>query len=251
MMNADFLFILLLYYTILDGMVAGVRIRKQNVTRDREAALARLNAYTEEEFKRRFRMFRYQFNTLANALRQEIEPQTAWAKQCAINSSGSWVKADLRIAATLRVLAGGSYLDAADLYAVSAICFHRNTFWPVILAVCNCEKEFLDNVHFPFEDEAQLRKHEATFAKFQKHFSGTVAAGDGCAFRIQRPSSKEMNADVQSSYTRKYAWAYGFILFCDGDLNVMSVEATHVASTNDAGMLVALILHLPCCFEWE
>ena len=238
MMDADFLFTLLLYYTILDGTVSAVRIRKQNITRDREAALARLNAYTEEEFKRRFRMFRYQFDLLANELRKEIEPQTAWAKQCAINSSGSWVKAELRIAATLRVLAGGSYLDAADLYAVSAICFHRNTFWPVILAVCNCEKEFLDNVHFPFEDEARLRKHEATFAKFQKHFSGTVAAGDGCAFRIQRPSSDEMDGDVQSSYTRKYSWAYGFILFCDGNLNIMSVEATHVASTNDAGMFV-------------
>ena len=91
-----------------------------------------------------------------------------------------------------------------------------------------------------------------TIANFSTlYFSNSEITGDGCAFRIQRPSSKEMNADVQSSYTRKYAWAYGFILFCDGDLNVMSVEATHVASTNDAGMLVALILHLPCCFEWE
>ena len=70
MMDADFFFMLLLYYTILDGTVSAVRIRKQNVTRNREAALARLAAYTEEEFKRRFRMFRYQFNLLANDLRQ-------------------------------------------------------------------------------------------------------------------------------------------------------------------------------------
>ena len=235
-MDADVLFALLLYFTIIDGMVAAVRIRKQNITRDREAALALLNAYSENDFKRRFRMHRYQFDLLVDELRQELEPQTAWAKQCAINSSGSWVKAELKVAATLRVLAGGSYLDAADLYAVSANSFHRNTFWPVILAVCNCTKDFLDNVHFPFDDEAQLRKHEASFSKFQKHFSGTVAAGDGCAFRIKRPSASEMDGDVQSSYTRKYSWAYGFILFCDGDLNIMSVEATHVDSTNDAGM---------------
>jgi hypothetical protein len=232
------IFLLLLCYTILDGMAAVVRIRKQNITRDREAAFARLNAYSANEFKRRFRMHRYQFDLLVSRLRQELEPQTAWAKQCAINSSGSWVKAELKIAATLRVLAGGSYLDASDLYAVSASSFHRNTFWPVILAVCNCPDEFLDNVHFPFDDDDKLRKHEATFARFQKNFSGTVAAGDGCAFRIRRPSSNEMEGDVQSSYTRKYAWAYGFILFCDGNLNIMSVEATHVASTNDAGMFV-------------
>ena len=137
-MDTDVLLSLLLYYTILDGMVAVVRIRKENITRDREAAFARLNAYTADEFRRRFRMWRYQFEVLVAHLRQELEPQTAWAKQCAINSSGSWVRAELKIAATLRVLAGGSYLDASDLYAVSAISFHRNTFWPVIIAVCNC-----------------------------------------------------------------------------------------------------------------
>lgn len=183
-------------------------------------------------------MHRHQFEQLVDTLRAELEPKTAFAKQCAINSSGSWVKAELKVAATLRVLAGGSYLDASDLYAVSASSFHRNTFWPVILAVCNCPDEFLDNVHFPFDDDDKLREHEATFKRFQKHFSGTVAAGDGCAFRIRRPSSNEMEGDVQSSHTRKYSWAYGFILFCDGNLNIMSVEATHVASTNDAGMFV-------------
>lgn len=236
--DEDLIFALLLHKMIADHVVAAVHVRKENSTRDREAALSRLAAYSDDEFKRRFRMHRYQFDLLVNAIRKELEPQTDWAKQCAINSSGSWVKAELKVAATLRMLAGGSYLDAADLFAVSATSFHRNTFWPVILAVCNCPEKFLDNVHFPFDDEEQLRKHEASFSKFQKHFPGTVAAGDGCAFRIRRPSASEMDGDVQSSHTRKYSWAYGFILFCDGNLNIMSVEATHVASTNDAGMFV-------------
>jgi len=82
-----------------------------------------------------------------------------------------------------------------------------------------------------------------SFERFQKHFPGTVAAGDGCAFKIKKPVSKEVDDDVQSSYTRKYSWAYGFILFCDGDLNIMSVEATHVASTNDAGMYASSDIH--------
>ena len=114
-------------------------IRKANITRDREAALKRLNGYTENEFKRRFRMLRYQFDLLVNSIRETLEPQTYWAKQCAINSSGSWVAAELKVAATLRVLSGGSYLDAADLFAVSEKSFHRNTFWPVVIAICNCK----------------------------------------------------------------------------------------------------------------
>ena len=110
-------------------------------------------------------MWRYQFDYLVSKIRHELEPQTELAKQCAINSSGSWVKAELKIASTLRVLAGGSYLDAADLYAVSASSFHRNTFWPVVLAICNNGDDFLDNVKFPFDDENKLRQHERSFAR--------------------------------------------------------------------------------------
>ena len=242
-MDTDIVLDVILFYILFETFATAFRERKQNITRDREAALARLEAYSENDFKRRFRMHRYQFNLLLSCLREKLEPQTWWAKQCAINSSGSWVKAELKIAATLRVLAGGSYLDAADLFAVSDKSFHRNTFWPTIVAICNCQDKCLDNVWFPFDDEAQLRRHEATFSRFQKHFAGTVAAGDGCAFRIKRPSSDEVQGDVQSNYTRKYSWAYGFILFCDADLNIMSVEATHVASTNDAGMYHSSEVH--------
>jgi hypothetical protein len=125
------------------------RIRKANIVRDRVAAMERLVNYNDKEFARRFRMQRYQFNILVECIRTKIEPQTAFAKQCAINSSGSWVKAELKVAATLRVLAGGSYLDAADLYAVEDSSFYKNTFWPVIEAICNCTDPLLDNVHFP------------------------------------------------------------------------------------------------------
>jgi hypothetical protein len=236
-MDADIAMAVLLFYTLTDMILFAHRVRKANITRNRQEALDRLEAYSEQEFRRRFRMWRWQFNILLDHIRKDLEPQSAWAKQCAINSSGSWVKAELKVAATLRVLAGGSYLDAADLMALSDKSFHRNTFWPVIIAICNCSHGCIDNICFPFEDENELRKHEATFARFQKHFTGTVAAGDGCAFRIRRPNSAEVNDDVQSSYTRKYSWAYGFILFCDGNLNIMSVEATHVASTNDAGIV--------------
>ena len=242
-MDQDTFMEVLFFWILYETFAVTHRERKANVTRDREAAFARIEGYSEDDFRRRFRMHRYQFNLLVNCVRENLEPRTWWARQCAINSSGSWVRAELKIAATLRVLAGGSYLDASDLFAVSAGNFHRNTFWPTIIAICNCEDPCLDNVMFPFNDEAKLRQHEATFKRFQKNFEGTVAAGDGCAFRIKRPSSDEVQEDVQSNYTRKYAWAYGFILFCDGDLNIMSVEATHVASTNDAGMYHSSEMH--------
>jgi hypothetical protein len=186
--------LLMLCYIIVDGLCYAVRTRKARITYDRAAAVNRLEAYDANDFRRRslfsfvqhkrvinihrrFRMWRYQFDILVNLLREELEPQSAWARQCAINSSGSWVRAELKLAATLRVLAGGSYLDAADLYAVSSKSFHRNTFWPVIMALVNCKNPILDNIHFPFDDEQKLRQHAQSFERFQKHFPGTVAAG--------------------------------------------------------------------------
>jgi hypothetical protein len=49
-------------------MLAAIRSRKANIMRDREAALARLNDHPENDFKRRFRMHRYQFDILVTIL---------------------------------------------------------------------------------------------------------------------------------------------------------------------------------------
>ena len=46
-MIIDALFALLLFVALVEGMRSAVRIRKQNITRDREAALARLDAHPE------------------------------------------------------------------------------------------------------------------------------------------------------------------------------------------------------------
>ena len=212
------------------------RMRNRSIIRDRAAAMERLREYTPKDFKRRFRMHRWQFDFICNNIRQSIEPDDAGKLQ-AIRSAGSYVPAELRLAATLRILAGGSYLDAADLFAIAASSIWASTVWPTLEAICNCPA--LDNIHFPFDDELKLREHEATFRRTAgRHWPGpgTVAAGDGCAFGIQQPSSEQVAGDVHSHHTRKYEWAFGFILFCDAKCNIMSVEATHVSSAHDAEM---------------
>ena len=46
-------FVLMLCYTIIDGIFFAVRVRKARITHDREAALARLYAHPADVFKRR------------------------------------------------------------------------------------------------------------------------------------------------------------------------------------------------------
>jgi hypothetical protein len=214
------------------------RARVGNILRDRGAAMHRYMTYPHRDFKRRFRMKRYQFEHILDLIRARIEPDAAGKIQ-AIRSSGSFVPAELRLCATMRILAGGSYLDAADLFALAASSIWESTVWPVVLAICKCTDPTLDNIHFPFDDEVRLRQHEATFKKTAgQHWSGpgTVAAGDGCAVGIEQPSSAQVGGDVHSHHTRKYEWAFGFILFCDARCQIMSVEATHVSSAHDAEM---------------
>jgi hypothetical protein len=211
--------------------------RVRNVHRKRKEAMERLASYTASEFRRRFRMSRERFEIILEDIRPKIEPMTAVAIARAIASSGSIVNAELRLAATLRIASGGSYLDAGDLCAIHPESIMETTFWPVCKAIAESTHAELDTIHFPFEDEMQLRYHEATFKKHGgQHFPGTVAAGDGCGLCIEKPSDKEVGGNVKDHHTRKYEFAYGFLLFCDGHNHIMSVEATHVASAHDAAM---------------
>ena len=213
------------------------RERVGNLHRKRQEALERLAEYTETDFRRRFRMSRERFHHIVEDIRPLVEPLTAIGIARAIASSGSVVKAELKLAATLRILAGGSYLDASDLFAIHDKSIMLSTVWPVCRAICASTDPDLDNIRFPFDDEMQLRRHEATFKKQAGiYFPGTVAVGDGCGLCIEQPSDKEVGGNVKDHFSRKYDFAYGFLLFCDGHNHIMSVEATHVASAHDSAM---------------
>ena len=217
--------------------------RAANLHRDRAAAMKRLADYTEAEFRRRYRMSRERFDNLVRIIRPFVEPMTAVAIARAIASSGSVVKAELRLGATLRILGGGSYLDSADLHAIHDKSIMETTVWPVCRAITNSTDSELDTIHFPFGDEFQLRRHEATFKKQAgRLFPGTVAVGDGCGLCIEQPSDKEVG-NVKDHHSRKYDYAYGFLLFCDGNNHIMSVEATHVSSAHDAAMYDVSLVH--------
>ena len=222
---------------LLSVTVSAKATRMANVRRKRQAAMERLQNYTESEFRRRFRMSRNLFNLIAEDIRPKVQPTTHVSIVRAIASSGSIVHAELRLAATLRILSGGSYLDAGDLFEIHPESIMESTVWPVCNAIVSSTNVALDNIRFPFEDDMQLRRHEATFKKQAgQHFPGTVAAGDGCGLCIEQPTNDEVGGNVKDHHTRKYDFAYGFLLFCDNHNHIMSVEATHVASAHDAAM---------------
>jgi hypothetical protein len=53
MENSNLAVLVMLCFIIIDGVIFAVRVRKARITHDREAALARLNSYPANDFKRR------------------------------------------------------------------------------------------------------------------------------------------------------------------------------------------------------
>ena len=65
-------------------------------------------------------------------------------------------------------------------------------------------------------------------------FQGTVAAGDGVVFRMQRPCREAVDGDVASFFTRKGYYAYGMQAFVDSSCKFLSISMKMCASTHDS-----------------
>jgi hypothetical protein len=115
------------------------------------------------------------------------------------NSSGSSCKPKTKLACALRFLAGASYLDLSFAFGI-----YYKTVMTYVWEAVEAIDELLDNIHFPIEDELKLRELEQGFLSIcGGKFPGTVAAGDGVVFRMDKPNKEEVNGDVASFFTRK------------------------------------------------
>jgi len=105
----------------------------------------------------------------------------------------------------------------------------------------------LDNINFPL-DEQGLRYLETTFERFQgppqvaRLFTGTVAAGDGVVFRMQKPKAEEVGGNVTGYFQRKGYYAYGLQAFCDGECRFVFISSQVCAGSHDSTAYAATSL---------
>jgi hypothetical protein len=88
--------------------------KKGNRRRDRSYGLKIMNEMKDSEFKRMFRMSRRAFQNLLN----KVSPELSVDEKQAIRGSGFPILPQTALAATIRWLAGGSYLDICALYGL-------------------------------------------------------------------------------------------------------------------------------------
>lgn len=135
---------------------------------------------TYAEFKQRYRLSPRAFDELLEAIRLQIEAQDQLQ---AARSRGRAISAEVRLAMTLRYLAGGQILDLRLLYHVSKSECYRS-IWRCVDAINQHLK-----VEFPINEHDKLAVLESEFRTASRGgvWKGCVGAIDGCHFKMHGP----------------------------------------------------------------
>ena len=168
------------------------------------------------------------------------------------NHTKNPIPPEVYLAITLRWLAGGSYLDLAFGYNIPHTSLHH-----YIKKVLHVLDTVIDNIKFPINDIEKLQNLSEEFDVFTSgNFPGTVAAGDGIVFKMQKPTNEEAEGSVSSFFTRKGYYAFGLQAFCDAKCRFLSICSKVCSSTHDATAYIVTTLkrlinegHLPQQFH--
>ena len=202
--------------------------RLPNEHRDRLTVKLKIMTMKPRDFKRNYRLDRKTFFHLLSLIRLDIEPSVISAIR-AEASSGDSIDPVIQLAITLRILAGGSYLDIAFGYNVG-----NSTVYPIFWKVMEAINKRLSNIDFPWENEELLREMEGQFNNLSKGaFPGTVLAGDGVVFRRTKPAAEEVDGNVRSFYVRKGFWGHGLQAFVDARCKFREISMRTCSSTHD------------------
>ena len=124
-------------------------------------------------------MSRPMFDDIVVKLRPIIEPGE-FGKVQAKRSSGSYVKAELQLAASLRWLAGANHLCQQDNFGISQTEFY-GCLWETVWAL----DAILPAPEFDIRNEGQMRAlADGMFVKSGKTMTGCIGAMDGMVVRI-------------------------------------------------------------------
>lgn len=206
---------------------AHMRWRTKNRHRNRGHALNEIDHVSEKTFSKMFRMDRASFGLLLGKVSPFLQDTD---EERAIQSSGAVVTKQTKLYATLRWLAGGSYLDICfgwGLAEGSFFNYNEGIVWPVINALDKC---FL--IGLP-TDTAELNKMADDFSKFSGgQLHGCVTAIDGWVARTRKPHVGEVD-DIMAYRNRHDCWGLVVLAGCDAHCRFTMWSCQNSGSTND------------------
>jgi hypothetical protein len=127
---------------------------------------------------------------------------------------------------------GASYCDLIFGYNFASGSFHEIV--SSTLFTLTALDEILPDISFPFDDESKLKGMELGFASLSGGlFRGTVSAGDGVLFRMDKPCAAEVKGDVSSYFTRK-GYSHAMIALCDSKCRFTNISTLASGSIHDS-----------------
>ena len=149
---------------------------------------------SDAEFRRIYRMSRASFNTLLQMIRPYLKKETT-----RLGEKVKPIIPELRLAITLRYLAGGNVNDLLRLYGVSLRSLY-SCVWEAIDAINTVLGKVTD-----FSDPVTLQRLEQGFASksSMQSIRGCIGAIDGLHIKIKAPQRRHGVDNPRSYYARK------------------------------------------------
>jgi len=178
----------------------------------------------EEDFTRTYRLSRNSFYRLLSLLLGGI----VFESVSCVHNTGTKVAADSRLAITLRMLAGASYLDLRLCFNVSVSSIYR-IFHDTCQAIMEALR--LPGISRSWEDLHRASIEFKLSRRFKNPLSGCVGALDGIAIKIAKPRCNERPA---AYFCRKGYYAIPVQALVDANYRFLCYSARCVGATHDA-----------------
>ena len=204
---------------------ASKRCRAGNRVRDREFALKLMSECTDFEFTRMFRMGRAAFGKLLDLIKNDISAKDG-------RKGGAYSIPNVtKLAATLRWLAGGSYLDISSLFGLDqSNFFNKHGFlWKTIDAI-----DAALDLGMSFAPDFLARTAAEFAALSRNRMTRCVMAVDGWVCETRQPTKSEVGAETVLTYrNRKSCWGIVCIAGCDARCRFLMMSAKCSGNTHD------------------
>ena len=175
-------------------------------------------------FRKAYRMSLGAFNELLSLVRDLLDRPFKGPSEYRRGT----IPSDIRLAVTLRLLAGGSYCDLVLAYQIQ-----KSTIYSIVNSTCRALNERLRLKGFP-ETTAELQEIANKFQTSRNPISplsGCVGALDRICVKVKKPSKKENPAQF---YSRKGFHAIPVQALCDSSYIFRFCSALCTGSTHDA-----------------
>ena len=176
------------------------RHRSRNIHRDYSYPLRVIREKNDIWFKRSYRLSKKLFYSVLEMITPALSAKNP---EMAMRSSGRPVHPEVLLAATLRYLAGGHFIDIVDIYQLPYTSPHIY-FWRTIKAI----DSVLDNIKLPDSIEEWKELSNSWDYKMKAQFGcaflkGTTLALDGIVIETRRPTVAEVGGNISGNRNRK------------------------------------------------